>query len=240
MWASLYASRTGYTSFHSIFVLRDIMTQLKMLQKTVMTSPFVIVGLGNPGEKYVRTRHNLGRLALEMIAAEKGAELSSRGKNVGLVGVVPFGDTNVTFLLPDTFMNKSGSAVKTLVATPRDAASLIVVYDDIDLPWDCVRIAWNRGSGGHNGVESVIKGVKTKEFIRVRIGVAPVTPGGKLKKPKGEDGVVDYLMSNISKREDAAFPDVVKRIEEAIELIVTKGLERAMNTVNTGVTIEKK
>lgn len=205
-----------------------------------MSSPFVIVGLGNPGEKYVRTRHNLGRLALEKIAEQKGAELSARGKNVGLVGTVPFGDAKVTFLLPDTFMNKSGSAVKTLVATPQEAASLVVIYDDIDLPWDTVRIAWNRGSGGHNGVESVIKGVKTKEFIRIRIGVAPVTPAGKLKKPKGEDGVVDYLMSNISKREDAGFPSIVKRIEEAIELIVMKGLERAMHTVNTGVSDTKK
>lgn len=198
-----------------------------------MHAPFVIVGLGNPGEKYARTRHNLGRLALAHIAEARGAELSARGKNVGLVGSVPFGDTKVTFLLPDTFMNKSGSAVRTLVTTPADAASLIVVYDDIDLPWDCVRIAWNRGSGGHNGVDSVIKGVKTKEFIRIRIGVAPVTPAGKLKKPKGEDGVVDFLMHDISKREDAAFPEIAKRIEEAIELIVTKGLERAMNKINS-------
>jgi PTH1 family peptidyl-tRNA hydrolase len=205
----------------------------------LMSTSFLVVGLGNPGEKYARTRHNMGRMVLEHIAQSRGVEFSSRGKTIGLTAVVPFTTEEAMFLLPDTFMNKSGAAVKAVASSPIVPRSLVVVYDDVDLPWGVVRVACNRGSGGHNGVESIIKTARSKDFIRIRIGVAPVGEDGAVRKPTGENGVVNFLMHDISKHENDELPEIVKRVEEALELIVSKGLDRAMNVVNSTGTISK-
>src|SRR3989344_5718504 len=125
----------------------------------------LVVGLGNPGEEYKNTRHNTGRIVVGMVESK-------------------ISDNKIKFLTPDTFMNKSGKAVVPLIKTKKDLENLVVIYDDIDLPLGKIKISYNRSSGGHNGLGSVIKALKSEEFLRIRVGIAPATPSGKIKKPK--------------------------------------------------------
>src|SRR3989344_192452 len=111
---------------------------------------YIVVGLGNPSAKYAKTRHNTGRMAADNV----------RDKVSG-----------IKVFVPDTFMNKTGSAVAKVVKSKRAAEKLIVIYDDLDLPLGTMRISYNRGSGGHKGLESIIRALKTREFIRIRIGI---------------------------------------------------------------------
>ena len=172
-----------------------------------------IVGLGNPGEEYVETRHNTGRILADL-AAEK------------------IDNKRVKFLVPDTFMNKTGLAVKKLITSKKAAANLVVVYDDLDLPLGKLKISFNRGSGGHKGIESIIKSIGTKEFIRVRVGICPVTPTGKLKKISGEEAVIDFILGKFKPAELETIKKLNKTIVEIISTIVEEGKEVAMNRFN--------
>ena len=129
----------------------------------------LVVGLGNPGKEYENTRHNTGRILVGMI--EKKLE-DSKIKSL-------------KFLLPETFMNNSGRVVAPLVKNKKDLKDLVVIYDDIDLPLGKIKISFNRSSGGHNGLGSIIKSLKSEEFLRIRIGISTATPSGKIRKPKG-------------------------------------------------------
>lgn len=198
------------------------------------TMPYVIVGLGNPTEEYEHTRHNLGRMAVGAALLKAGGTLKFDKKINAERGKALIGGATADFVLPNTYMNKSGAAVAPLVKSEKAAEKLIVVYDEIDLPLGTIRMAFDRGSGGHRGVESVIKALKTRAFIRIRIGVCPTTPGGKPKKPTGEDAVVDFLLGNLNKKEEATLQDITKRVYGALELIVSEGRVKAMNQVNQG------
>ncbi len=164
---------------------------------------YTVVGLGNPGEEYVRTRHNVGRMVAVLVDGVKVLE-------------------------PDTYMNKSGSFVAKYIKSKKAAEKLILIHDDLDLPLGKVKISYNRSSGGHKGVESVIRALKTKEFIRIRIGIAPTTPSGKMKKVSGED----FVLEEFKKSEESTLKKVVKRAAEAAETIAEEGLSAAMNVFN--------
>ena len=160
----------------------------------------LIVGLGNPGKEYEGTRHNAGRIILEKIT--KANDFSEWKDDMKLKSFRSKGELSgekVEFLLPNTFMNNSGVAVCQIIDNPKKLKNLVVVYDDMDLPVGSLKISFNRSSGGHNGLESVIKKVKSREFVRVRIGVCPVTPTGKFKKPKGEEAVLKFLLGVFKK-----------------------------------------
>ncbi len=172
---------------------------------------YIVVGLGNPGEEYARTRHNSGRMAADFID----------GKISG-----------IKVFTPDTFMNKSGSSVAKAVKSKKAAEKLIVVYDDLDLPLGSIKISYNRSSGGHRGLESVIKALQTEKFIRIRIGISPTTPSGKLKKPKGEGEVEKHILGEFKKPEMETLKKVFKKVEVAVETIVDRGLTTAMTEFN--------
>lgn len=192
-----------------------------------------IVGLGNPGTEYESTRHNAGRLVLSrFFEMHHFPELVASAKYAAQVTEGVVGDERVTVLYPETFMNKSGSSVAKAVTSTKKAERLIVVYDDIDLPLGSMKIAHGRGSGGHRGVESIIKALKTKEFTRLRIGVAQTTPGGKLRKPKGEDAVVEFLLGEFKKPERVVLDALAERIADALTAIITEGRAAAMNRYN--------
>lgn len=129
-------------------------------------------------------------------------------------------------------MNNSGRAVGKIIKNKKTTQNLIVVYDDIDLPLGTLKISYNKSSGGHRGLESIIKALKTKEFTRIRIGISPVTPSGKLKKPQGEKTVLDFILNKFKPSELEILKKVFKKVSGAIQTIVGEGRERAMNEFN--------
>ena len=173
----------------------------------------LVVGLGNPGVEYEKTRHNTGRILVQILEAKME-------------------DKKIKFLTPDTFMNKSGMAVAKLVKTKKDLENLIVVYDDIDLPLGKIKISFNRSSGGHNGVGSIIKALKSEEFTRIRIGISPATPSGKIKKPHGEKDVLKFLLGEFKKPELEKIKKLSKEVAEILEVIFNESREKAMTLFN--------
>jgi len=135
-------------------------------------------------------------------------------------------------ILPQTFMNKSGNSLKLLITSKKKAENLIVIYDDLDMPLGKLKISFGRGSGGHKGVESIVRAIKTKDFIRIRVGIAPATPSGKIKKPKGEKKIVDFILGNFSKKETETLKKVSGKVSEALEVIIKEGRAKAMNKFN--------
>ncbi len=195
---------------------------------------YIIVGLGNPGPEYEHTRHNVGRMAVTLVAARLGAgDWRDDKKLRARVAVAATGSGDkVTLVLPDNYMNRSGGAVAPLVKSAKQAERVVVVHDDIDLPLGTTKIVFDRGAGGHNGVASVERALKTRAFVRVRVGVVPSTPKGTLKKPRGEQAVYDFILKQLSKKDREAVDAVVGRAADAAIMVVTEGREEAMRAYN--------
>jgi PTH1 family peptidyl-tRNA hydrolase len=165
----------------------------------------IIVGLGNPGKKYEKTRHNIGSRIIDELKYLKFK--------------------NVILAKPKTFMNESGNAVKNLLKNYHlKPNNLITIHDDIDIPLGKIKISAGHGSAGHKGVESIIKKLKSKNFIRFRIGICP-----KLGKPKNPEA---FVLQNFNKEEEKIVKEVIKKTAEAIEIIIKEGIEKAMNEFN--------
>ncbi len=166
---------------------------------------FIIFGLGNPGKKYELTRHNVGSKVID--------ELESLDLK------------NVILAKPQTFMNFSGRLVKKLIQNYKlKIENLVVVHDDIDLPIGKIRIVKNRGAAGHRGIQSIIDTFKTKNFVRIRIGIQPES--GKPKNPER------FVLQKFAKDEEKILNDVFKKTAEATEMFLEKGLEKAMSEFN--------
>ncbi len=183
---------------------------------------FLIIGLGNPGEKYQNTRHNIGARVIEKL------------KPLNLV--------NVILAKPTTFMNNSGKAVKLLTKRhPLNANNLIVIHDDIDLPLGKIKIVKNRGAAGHKGVASIIENLGTKDFIRLRMGIQPKTgrPDPDAQRGRGSDqkrrriqNVESFVLKKFNKEEEEIVKEVIEKTVEAIETFLREGLEKAMSRYN--------
>ncbi|MBU4480230.1 aminoacyl-tRNA hydrolase [Patescibacteria group bacterium] len=204
---------------------------------------FTIVGLGNPGEEYKTTRHNVGRIILDYFAEKNNfPEWENNKKLKALVseGIiknpkshkVTGRENKVILIKPETFMNKSGLSLSSLITNKKKEENLVVIYDDLDLAFGDLKITFNRSSGGHKGLESIIKTLKTKEFVRIRIGVSPTTPSGKIKKPKGEEKVLDFILKDFKKTELESLKKLSEKTNEAIEIIIKEGRVTAMNKFN--------
>ena len=189
--------------------------------------------MGNPGEEYESTRHNAGRIILGHIAKANGfSEWKDNPKLKANYAKGEIGKEKVEFLNPNTFMNNSGVSVVQLIDTPKKLKNLIVVYDDLDLPIGNLKISYDRSSGGHNGVESIIKKLKSREFVRIRVGVSPHTPTGKLKKPKGEEAILKFLLGKFKEDELKTLKTLSKKVAEIIEMISGEGKDKAMTLFN--------
>jgi PTH1 family peptidyl-tRNA hydrolase len=173
----------------------------------------LVVGLGNLGKEYENTRHNTGRI---------------------MVGIVEkkLADSKIKFVTPDTFMNNSGKAVAPLIKSKKDLQGLIVIYDDIDLPLGKIKISFNRSAGGHNGLGSIIKALKSEEFLRIRIGISPSTQKGVVKKPQGEKAVLNFLLGEFKKPELETIKKLGTKVSQAVETIFAEGKEKAMSLYN--------
>ena len=189
----------------------------------------VIVGLGNPGKKFEKTPHNIGFLVLDTFLKENRERFSFSSfklqkKLLSEISEGRFKRKKIILAKPQTFVNQSGKAVKKIKRFWKTKTEgLFVVHDDIDLPLGKIKISKNRGSGGHNGVKSIIEELKTKNFIRFRVGINPY----KNKKPSRK-----FIVQKFKEREQKIIKDSVKKTVEAIETAIFKGLEKAMNEYN--------
>lgn len=185
----------------------------------------LVVGLGNPGDRYLETRHNIGFKALDHIASRADLPFVFSALVDGEVAKYEGTGSAVMLLKPSTFMNLSGNSVlaamEELQTTP---ACLIVVHDDLDLDFGRIKIAVNRGAGGHNGVQSIIDALQSKAFVRLRCGIG---------RPLVEMSIVDFVLAPFSPEEKQGLPVLLRKIEAAIALIFEKGVVGAMNVVNT-------
>jgi peptidyl-tRNA hydrolase, PTH1 family len=185
----------------------------------------LIVGLGNPGAEYEWTRHNIGFLLIDRLATQLGAQVKRKDCRA-LVGRAEIESVGCELVKPQTYMNLSGEAVSCLLAKqdgPRDANSLIVISDDLALPFGKIRIRPRGSAGGHNGLKSIIAATRSDEFVRIRIGIQPDHP---------IRNTVDFVLSEFSKAERAALEEVFDNGISALRMIVRDGIDRAMAEFN--------
>ncbi len=194
---------------------------------------YIIVGLGNPGSAYETTRHNTGRIILEHLKNTKGFLGWEKDKTKKtLISEDIEGKNKILYLMPELFMNKSGVVVSKFIKSTKQAERLIVIYDDLDLPMGSFKLSFNRGAGGHKGVESIINKLHTRAFLRIRVGISPSTPSGKLKKPKNAEAVLGFVMHKYSQTELKKLKTIALDIDKAITLFIKEGKEKAMNKYN--------
>jgi PTH1 family peptidyl-tRNA hydrolase len=195
---------------------------------------YIIVGLGNPGEEYENTRHNTGRIAVDIFGKKIGVDEWKEDKKIKAeTAKAKLGKNTVLLVKPNTFMNNSGKAVGPLVKNKKTAETLVVVHDDLDLPFGKIKISFNKSSGGHKGVQSVMNAVKTEAFIRMRIGIAPVTPSGKMKKPSSEKDVIALILNKMKPGDLDAWKKLMKKAADGIESIVVDGRDVATGKINS-------
>lgn len=188
----------------------------------------LIIGLGNPEKKYIRTRHNLGFRVVDKFAKEKKfPRFKSSKKFNSLISKDKFDKKKVILAKPQTFMNESGKAAKLLVtryALP--ITNLWIIHDDIDLSLGKIRIVKNRGAAGHKGVQSIIDQLETKNFVRFRVGIKPQKTENK------EQRTEKFVLGKFTKKEEKILKEVIKRTCQAIEMTVKQGVEKTMNEYN--------
>ncbi len=184
---------------------------------------WLIVGLGNPGLRYEKTRHNLGFMLIDWLAREFQTQVK-REECRSLIGRAIIENQTVELVKPQTFMNLSGEAVSCLLKKEnRTAEKLIVVSDDLALPLGTIRVRPKGSAGGHNGLKSIIACLQTEEFIRLRIGIQPEHP---LKEQK------DFVLEKFSKTDSEIIEKVLQQSAEAVRAVLSDGVERAMAKFN--------
>lgn len=193
----------------------------------------VIVGLGNPGAQYERTRHNAGRLAVSFFADTEGFDELAPHKAKALVGKAVVAGESVTVVLPDTLMNLSGKAVAPFVKSVKAAKNLVVVRDDLDLPLGTIKMTFARGSGGHKGIESIMRTLKTDAFSQIKIGISSKTAKGKTKKPSGEEKVIKHVLGKFSAAEEPVLKKTLKKVSAVLTVFAEQGMEKAIQEANT-------
>ena len=186
----------------------------------------LIVGLGNPGTEYEWTPHNLGFLAVDGIAERAGIRIT-RPEAKSYVGRGKFAGEEVILAKPQTMMNLSGVAVRMLLEKYEcDPAEMIVLTDEVDLPWGMLRIRERGSAGTHNGLKSIVSAVGSGEFIRVRLGIKPEKIWAELR---------DYVLSKLSRADREIAGQMVTEAADAVELIITESVSKAMSKFNRRV-----
>jgi PTH1 family peptidyl-tRNA hydrolase len=184
---------------------------------------WLIVGLGNPGAEYERTRHNLGFMLIDKLAEQLNAQVR-RDECRSLIGQSSMGNAKVELAKPQTYMNLSGEAVSCLLKKDdRSASRLVVISDDLALPFGTIRIRARGSHGGQNGLRSIIDCLKTNEFTRLRIGIQPEHPISNAK---------NYVLEKFSKSDLEAVEKILEASADAIRTIVSDGAEQAMARFN--------
>ena len=190
-----------------------------------MAEPLVVVGLGNPGPQYAKTRHNLGFMVADLLAARIGAPFKVHKRSGAEVVTGRLGGRSVVLAKPRTFMNESGRHVGPLAKFYSvNPADVIVIHDELDIEFPRVRLKLGGGEGGHNGLRSIANALGTKEFQRVRMGIG---------RPPGRKDPAAYVLEQFSSAERAEVPGLCELAADATELLIRVGLEQAQNQVHT-------
>lgn len=195
---------------------------------------YTIVGLGNPGAEYEGTRHNTGRIAVDTFAKKVGVKEWKDDKKANAeIAKIKVGKNTALLMKPNTFMNKSGNAVGKFIKSKKAAETLVVIHDDMDIPFGKIKLSFNKSSGGHRGVESIMRAVKTEGFIRMRIGISPANAKGIVKKPQGEKAVGDFILGKFKPSEQDDLKKIMKNAAMGLEAVVLEGREIATMKVNS-------
>lgn len=185
---------------------------------------FLIVGLGNPGEQYLKNRHNVGFQTVSYLADRHGLKFNEKQHKARLAGGMIAGQ-RVVLAKPFTYMNDSGQAVASLVRWYKldPTNELLVIYDDLDLPFGTIRMRANGSAGGQNGMKSIIQLLGTQEFPRLRVGIG---------RPADSRPPKDYVLNNWDREQAAQLPDLYARVADAVETFLSDGLRLAMTRFN--------
>jgi PTH1 family peptidyl-tRNA hydrolase len=190
-------------------------------ERTGTPADYLVVGLGNPGDEYLRTRHNVGAEVVTLLAERHGARLRRAKKEHARVDEVHVGGRRVALAIPTTYMNDSGQAVRALARRYGVGPDrVVVVHDELDLPVAVLKLKAGGGLAGHNGLRSIKQHLHDDAFLRVRIGVG---------KPVSKEHGADHVLDKFSKRERADVDDTVATAADAVEAIVADGIDAAMN-----------
>ncbi len=187
-----------------------------------MSEKYLIVGLGNPGREYEWTRHNLGFLVIEKLAESYSVKFKKSSLTNGVTAEVKMDGKNLFLLMPTTYMNHSGLAIRALIEKKEiDLKNLLVVCDDVSIPFHHMRIRPKGSSGGHNGLKSIAQHLHTDEFSRLRLGVGH--PG---------ENMVDFVLGEFNRTEKKELPQFIDESKEACLVWLNNGIQRAMELVN--------
>lgn len=190
-------------------------------------STLLIIGLGNPGEEYANTRHNAGADAVRLLAKRVGLEFEQNKKLFSEVS--RSSKLKAVLARPTIYMNTSGKAAAALAGFFKvKPKHTVVVHDDMDIPMGSIKIVFGRGSGGHKGIESVFRALKTKEFARIRVGTMT---SSRSQKP-GQRELEDIVVKKMVPAEVEAFKKGIRKAADALEAVMREGLEKAMNEFN--------
>jgi PTH1 family peptidyl-tRNA hydrolase len=188
-----------------------------------VSSLYLVAGLGNPGSDYDRTRHNLGFLTVDELAARLDAGRFKKSKHSALVADARDGETRLVLAKPQTYMNLSGRSIASLMNFFKvELENVIVVHDELDLPFGIVRVKLGGGTAGHNGLRSIVAAIGS-DFVRVRIGIG---------RPMGRKDPVDYVLEPFGKSEALEVPAIVDRAADAVLSVVREGVGAAQTEFN--------
>ena len=190
---------------------------------------WLVVGLGNPGPDYAGNRHNIGQMVANELAVRAHAPFKSSRSNAmvaeGRIGADPLTAPRFILAKPLSFMNLSGGPTASLLKYFKlDASRLIVVHDELDIPFDTVRLKAGGGNGGHNGIRDIAAALGTPDFVRVRVGIG---------RPPGRQAAADYVLRNFGSTERDVLPSLISDAADAVELVATDGLSAAQLKFHT-------
>ena len=189
----------------------------------------LVVGLGNPGEKYASTRHNVGFMALELLTTREGCRFKPMSKLQGDLADVGFGGDRLRLLMPQTYMNDSGRSIRAALDWfDLEIDQLIVLVDDMDLPLGRLRLRASGGAGGHNGLKSTIQHLGTQDFARLRIGIG--APGRNPEERRAR--TVSHVLGQFNRSEEPLLQNVLREVLSGLDHIQRQGLDRAGNAIN--------
>ncbi len=201
----------------------NLFSKFRKQIKEDQSEVYLIAGLGNPGKEYRETRHNIGFMAVSEIAKELGIEFS-RVQNNSLITKGTYQNKRIILAKPQTFMNLSGQAISALMRFYKiPHSNILILFDDVDLPFETIRLRPTGGSSGQKGMKSIIQSLSTQDFPRLRIGID--RPPGKMSTPS-------YVLQNFSKSQIESLPWLINRAAEAALHFVAEGIDSTMSKFN--------